>query len=283
MTRWEAGGRTIIQEADPLPKIMGILNLTPDSFSDGGRSATVDEAVARAHRLVQEGANIVDLGGESTRPGSQPVSLAEEQRRVLPVVERLACELDVPLSIDTSKAKVATAAMALGASILNDVTALRGDPAMVEAVASTDAGVVLMHMQGTPWTMQRDPRYSDVVTEVLAFLEERIAWCEARGIPRSRIAIDPGIGFGKTVEHNLELLRRLGRFANLGCVILVGTSRKGFLGELTGQAVADRMVASAVSSLAACVAGARVVRVHDVPAMADALKVWTAIRGGRES
>jgi dihydropteroate synthase len=258
---------------------MGILNLTPDSFSDGGRTDSLESAVAQAHRLVEQGADIVDLGGESTRPGSRPVTIEEEQRRVLPIVERLGRELEIPISIDTSKAEVAAAALALGASIINDVTALRGDPAMAEAIAASGAGVVLMHMRGTPETMQQDPRYDDVVAEVLEFLAGRIAWCETQGIPRSRIAIDQGIGFGKTLAHNMELLRSLHRFATLGCAVLVGTSRKGFLGDLTGRDVAGRMVASAVSSLAACVSGASVVRVHDVAAMADALAIWSAIKG----
>jgi dihydropteroate synthase len=258
---------------------MGILNLTPDSFSDGGRIGSVAAAVAEAQRLARQGAQIIDVGGESTRPGSLPISLDEERKRVLPVVERLVQELEAPLSIDTSKAEVAEAALALGASIINDVTALRGDPAMTKVVAESGAGVVLMHMQGTPATMQHAPRYGDVTAEVLAFLEDRVRWCESQGIPRARIAVDPGIGFGKTFEHNLELLQRLDRFATLGCVVLVGTSRKGFLGTLTGRDVHGRAVASAVSSLAACVAGARVVRVHDVQAMNDALSVWTAVRG----
>ncbi|MFO0892252.1 MAG: dihydropteroate synthase [Isosphaeraceae bacterium] len=258
---------------------MGVLNLTPDSFSDGGKIPTVEDAVVQARRLVSEGAHILDLGGESTRPGSLPVSPEEERRRVLPVVERLAAELNIPLSIDTSKADIAAAAIELGASIINDVTALRGDPGLAEVIARSGAGVVLMHMQGAPATMQRAPHYDDVVAEVLEFLEQRVSWSESRGIPRARIAVDPGIGFGKTLEHNLQLLRSLSRFANLGCTLLVGTSRKGFLGTLTGQDVGQRMVASAVSALAACVSGARVVRVHDVRAMSDALAVWGAQKG----
>lgn len=282
MTRWEARGREILGPADLRPRIMGILNLTPDSFSDGGRIGSVEAAVAQAHRLVREGAQILDIGGESTRPGSRSVPVDEESRRVLPVVEVLVRELEIPLSVDTSKAAVARAAIDLGAAIINDVTALAGDPDMAEVIAGTGAGVALMHMQGTPATMQVNPHYEDVVEEVLAFLDARVSWCETRGISRSRIAIDPGIGFGKTIVHNLELLRNLGRFATLGCALLVGTSRKGFLGTLTGREVGGREVASAVSSLAACDAGARVVRVHDVQAMADALAVWTAIKGWEE-
>jgi dihydropteroate synthase len=282
MTRWEARDRPILAAGDPIPRVMGIVNITPDSFSDGGRSFSPAAAAETARSLIKQGADLLDIGGESTRPGSDPVPLEEELRRLLPVVEQLGAETDVPLSIDTSKAKVAHLALARGASIINDVTALRGDPDMVRVVADSGAAVVLMHMLGTPRTMQDDPRYDDVVSEVLNFLAGRIDWCESRGIPRSRIAIDPGIGFGKRFEHNLQLLRNMKRFANLGCTLLVGTSRKGLLGTLTGRGVSDRAVASAVSSLAACVGGARVVRVHDVPAMVDAIKVWTELRGWGE-
>ncbi len=279
MCRWEARGRLILDETDLRPRIMGILNLTPDSFSDGGRLESIEAAVVEGQQRIRDGADILDLGGESTRPGSRPVTPEEECRRVFPVVERLAGAPDIPLSIDTTKAEVAAGALARGASIINDITALDGDPAMAEVVAGSGAGVVLMHMQGTPATMQDAPHYGDVVGEVLEFLEERVEWCVSRGIPRSRIAIDPGIGFGKTYGHNLQLLRSLRRFANLGCVVLVGTSRKGFLGVLTGQEVANRTVASVVSALAACDLGAGVVRVHDVRAMSDALAVWGAQHG----
>jgi dihydropteroate synthase len=282
MTRWEARDRTILDESDRVPKVMGIVNITPDSFSDGGQTVSTAAAVERATRLVADGADLLDLGGESTRPGADPVPLDEELSRVLPVVGRLAGGTAVPLSIDTSKAEVARRALSLGASVVNDVTALRGDPGMPAVVADSGAGVVLMHMRGVPKTMHVNPQYDDVVGEVRAFLAERIAWCEARGIPRSRIAIDPGIGFGKLDKHSIELLRNLGQFTDLGCVVLVGISRKGVLGKLTGREVGQRMVASAVSSLASCVAGARVVRVHDVAAMADAIKVWTALKGWGE-
>jgi len=282
MTRWEARDRPILAAGDPIPRVMGIVNITPDSFSDGGRSFSPAAAAETARSLIQQGADLLDIGGESTRPGSDPVPLEEELRRLLPVVEQLGAETDVPLSIDTSKAKVAELALARGASIINDVTALRGDPDMVRVVADSGAAVVLMHMLGTPRTMQDDPRYDDVVSEVLNFLAGRIDWCESRGIPRARIAVDPGIGFGKRFEHNLQLLRNLKRFGNLGCTLLVGTSHKGLLGTLTGRGVSDRAVASAVSSLAACMGGARVVRVHDVPSMVDAIKVWTELRGWGE-
>jgi dihydropteroate synthase len=193
-------------------------------------------------------------------------------------VRQLASEVALPLSIDTSKAEVARQALKLGASIINDVTALGGDPAMAQVIADAQAGVVLMHMQGVPQTMQDDPRYDDVVAEVHDFLAARIEWCAKWGIPRERIAIDPGIGFGKTFEHNLQLLRNLDRFVNLGCVVLIGISRKGFLKPITGRSKSERVVGSVVSSLAGCTLGAGVVRVHDVQAMADAIKVWTALR-----
>jgi dihydropteroate synthase len=283
MRRWEARGHTILAENDQVPKVMGIVNVTPDSFSGGGVSLSVEAALDHARDLARQGADLLDLGGESTRPGAEPVSSQEELRRVMPVVEQLASELAHPLSIDTSKAEVARQALKRGASIINDVTALGGDPEMARVVAEFGAGVVLMHMQGVPRTMQRRPLYHDVVTEVLEFLSARIRRCESLGIPRARIAIDPGIGFGKTFEHNLQLLRNLDRFANLGCVVLVGTSRKGFLATLTGRDVSERMVGSAVSSLAACSRGASVVRVHDVGAMVDAIKVWTALRGWGET
>ena len=272
---WEAFRR--------VPGIMGIVNVTPDSFSDGGRTSTVAAAVARALRLIAEGAGLLDIGGESSRPGAEPVALDEELRRVVPVVETLAGQVLVPISVDTTKAEVARRALAAGASIVNDITALQGDPDLGRVVAEAGAGVVLMHMAGTPATMQADPCYGDVVREVRDFLAVRVDWAESQGIPRDRIAIDPGIGFGKTFGHNLELLRNLGQFANLGCALVVGTSRKGVLGSLTGRPVSERATASVVSSLAAAVQGARVVRVHDVGAMADAIQVWTALRGWDES
>ena len=277
MTRWEACGRAIV--ADDVPKVMGIVNVTPDSFSDGGLAGTLEAAVAHALHLVAEGADLLDLGGESSRPGAEPVPLDEELRRVIPVVEALAPLVAVPISVDTTKAEVARQALRAGASIINDIRGLDGDPDLSRLVAEAGAGVVLMHMAGTPQTMQVDPRYDDVVREVRDDLARRIERAEASGIPRDRIAIDPGIGFGKTFEHNLELLRNLDRFANLGCALLVGTSRKGFLGTLTGRPVGERATASVVSSLAAVARGANVVRVHDVGPMVDAIKVWTALHG----
>jgi dihydropteroate synthase len=277
MRGWEACGRLIV--TDRRPRVMGIVNVTPDSFSDGGRVRTPGDAVAHALRMVDEGADLLDIGGESSRPGAEPVSLDEELRRVVPVVEALATRAGVPISVDTTKAEVARRAIAAGASIVNDITALQGDPELTRVVAGTGAGVVLMHMAGTPRTMQANPRYDDVVAEVHAALAGRIETVEALGVPRIRIAIDPGIGFGKTLDHNVKLLRNLDQFATLGCAVLIGTSRKGFLGTLTGRPVDRRVTASVVSSLAAVVKGAGVVRVHDVAAMVDAIRIWTVLHG----
>lgn len=278
MTRWEALGRMIVPADDPAPRVMGIVNATPDSFSDGGRYLGETTAVEHGLRLIDEGAHLLDIGGESSRPGSEPVGLDEELRRVLPVVEGLAAA-GVPVSVDTTRAEVARRAIAAGAAIVNDITAMGGDPEMAQVVADSGAGVVLMHMQGVPRTMQQAPHYDDVVAEVYEFLARRVEWAGSVGIPPERIAIDPGIGFGKTMGHNLRLLRNLGRFATLGCTLLVGTSRKGFLGTITGRPVAERSTASAVSALLAIDDGARVVRVHDVGATVDAIKVWGAVRG----
>src|SRR5512135_3549409 len=268
MIRWEAQGRAIV--TDRVPRVMGIVNVTPDSFSDGGRAWTRDDAVAQALRLVDEGADLLDIGGESSRPGAEPVAAEEELRRVVPVVEALAPRVGAPISVDTTKAEVARRALEAGAAIINDIRALGGDPALPRLAAEARAGVVLMHLAGTPRTMQVHPRYGDVLREVRDYLA-------------ARIAIDPGIGFGKTFEHNLELLRNLDQFATLGCAIVIGTSRKGLLGTLTGRPVSERATASVVSSLAAATQGAHVVRVHDVGPMADAIKVWTALRGWDEA
>jgi dihydropteroate synthase len=277
--RWEARDRAIV--TDRVPRVMGIVNVTPDSFSDRGRTSTAEAAIAHALRLVDEGADLLDIGGESSRPGAATVALEEELRRVAAVVEAVAARVSVPISVDTTKAEVARQALAAGASIVNDINAL-GDPAMAEAAAETRAGVVLMHMAGTPRTMQVDPRYDDVVADVRGVLANRVAAAEALGIPRARIAVDPGIGFGKTLEHNLALLRNLDQFATLGCAVLIGTSRKSLLGKLTGRPLAERATASVVSSLAAVLKGASVVRVHDVAEMVDAIRTWTAIVGWDE-
>ena len=250
---------------------MGIVNVTPDSFSDGGVNLDPDAAAAATRRMVEEGAAIVDIGGESTRPGAEGVSVDEELRRVVPVLERL--EGGVPLSIDTSKAEVARRALDLGAELVNDVTALRGDPAMAEVVAGSDAYLCLMHMLGEPRTMQDDPRYDDVVSDVKAFLEERLAFAVAAGIAEERICIDPGIGFGKTVQQNVELLNRLGELTGLGRPLLFGASRKRFLGRLLGdpEATAGPLPASIAAAVIAVAAGATIVRVHDVRETVEAL------------
>lgn len=273
LSEWTLPDRTIRR-----PAVMGILNLTPDSFSDGGLVPDLDAAVPRAEALVLDGADLLDLGGESSRPGADPVPLDEEIRRVIPVVEALAGRVGRPLSIDTTKAEVARLALRAGASIINDIQGLAGDDAMPRIVAESGAGVVLMHMKGTPRTMQKDPTYADVIAEVYDELARRIERAESFGIERSRIAIDPGIGFGKTAAHNWDLLRNLDRLAGLGCAILIGTSRKRFLGDLTGRGVADRAAASVASSLLAIDRGADIVRVHDVAPMADAAKVWSAMQ-----
>jgi dihydropteroate synthase len=276
---WDAKDRTIVPALDPIPKVMAIENLTPDSFSDGGQVGEVEHAANRAMELAAQGADLLDIGGESSRPGAAPVSLDEELGRIVPALEAIASRVSVPISIDTTKAEVARRAIQSGAVIINDISALGADAAMRDVVAASGAGIVLMHMRGSPQTMHLDPRYDDVVGEVYDYLARRIEWAEAGGIPRQRIAIDPGIGFGKTNTHSLEILRNLHRFATLGCALLVGISRKGVLGKITGRELSERATASAVSSLAACVAGANVVRVHDVAAMVDAIRVWTAIRG----
>src|SRR5262245_32008425 len=212
-TRWEARGRLIVPGGGGPPRVMGVVNVTPDSFSDGGRNATAAGAAAHAARLVAEGADLLDVGGESSRPGSEPVALEEELRRVVPAVAAIAEAVTMPISVDTTKAEVARRAIAAGASVVNDITALGDDPALAGVVAESGAGVVLMHMRGIPRTMQDDPRYRDIVEEVYAFLARRVEAAEAAGVPRARVAVDPGIGFGKTFEHNLLLLRNLGRFA----------------------------------------------------------------------
>ena len=254
------------------PLIMGIINATPDSFSGDGVALDIDRAVAQARAFVEDGADILDIGGESTRPGATPVEVDEEIRRVVPLIEALR-ELDVPLSIDSFKPEVMRAALAAGATMINDINALRA-PGALEVAAASDAGVCLMHMQGTPQTMQDNPTYADVVAEVELFLDERSEACHAAGIDRNRIVIDPGFGFGKTAEHNLELLRELDRLAATGYPVLVGLSRKSVLGRLTGRKVTERVAASVAAAIAAVAHGASIVRVHDVAATRDALAVW---------
>ena len=257
------------------PLIMGVVNITPDSFSDGGSFATASTALAHARRLVDEGADLIDIGGESTRPGAGGVALEEERRRVLPVLEQLAGGT-VPVSIDTQKPELMREAIAAGASMINDVNALQA-PGAIAAVAQSGVAVCLMHMQGTPADMQTDPHYEDVVAEVLEFFGDRMRAAHAAGIAPDRIVLDPGFGFGKTLEHNLELLRRLDRFNTTGAAVLAGLSRKGMLGRLTGREVDERVYASVAAALIAVENGARIVRVHDVAATRDALAVWTAV------
>jgi dihydropteroate synthase len=259
------------------PKLMGVVNVTPDSFSDGGLYLDSEAAVAHGEKLLRDGAEILDVGGESTRPGAVEVKEDEELRRTQPAVAELASEATV--SIDTSKLAVAEAALDAGASIVNDVTALRRDPEIAALCADRGAGVVLMHMPGNPRTMQDSPTYEDVVGEIKAFLAERIEAAVAAGVDEERIWLDPGIGFGKTVEHNLELLRRLGELRDLGRPLVVGTSRKSFIGRVDGSAVGERLGGTIASSVLAAVEGADVLRVHDVAEIAQAIKVSEAVLG----
>ncbi len=269
---WSCGRFRIALDA---PRLMGVINVTPDSFSDGGQFLDTATAVAHGGALIAEGADILDIGGESTRPGAAEVSVADEMRRVLPVIEGLA-DAGVPLSVDTTKPAVMSAAIAAGASIVNDIQALRS-PGALETLAESEAGVCVMHMQGTPATMQREPRYGDVVSEVLAFLAGRVDALVHAGVVRERIAVDPGIGFGKTLEHNLALLQALPRLHELGCAVLVGLSRKSMLGALTGRATGERLAASVGGALWCGLHGTDIIRVHDVRETRDALAVWRAL------
>jgi len=261
-----------------LPCVMGILNVTPDSFSDGGRFTQLEAAVAQGIAMARDGAAIIDVGGESTRPGSDRVSLDEELARVLPVIERLRAETSAVVSIDTYKAEVARQALAAGAALVNDVSALRMDPAMVEVVAETGAPAILMHMQGEPKTMQQDPHYDDVVDDVRAFLEERMGFALARGVDEEQLLIDPGIGFGKTVAHNLVLLRGLARLKELGRPLVLGASRKRFLGAILGAEPGGRLIGTVASTVIGLMNGADVVRAHDVRENFEALRVVLALR-----
>jgi dihydropteroate synthase len=266
-------------------RIMGVVNVTPDSFSDGGRFLAADAAVAHGRRLAAEGADILDVGGESTRPpgvsgpddpGARPVSVDEELQRVLPVIEGLAAGEAAQISVDTYKPAVAEAAADAGASCVNDVTAFRGDPGMAGVVADRGLECCLMHMLGEPRTMQEDPRYDDVVDEVRAFLEQRLAFAIGEGVPEARVMLDPGIGFGKSLEHNLELLARLDEIAAIGRPVVVGTSRKSFLGKVTGRGVGERLAATIATNVLAWERGASVFRVHDVAPVRDALAMAAA-------
>ena len=259
------------------PLLMGVVNVTPDSFYDGGCFLDAEAAVAHAVQLVEEGADLLDIGAESTRPGADSVNEAEERRRAIPVVAAVARAVTVPISIDTSKASVARAALDAGAVLVNDVTALRGDPAMADVVARTGAGIVLMHMHGTPRTMQQAPHYDDVVGEISEFFEERIRFAMAHGIVRRQIILDPGIGFGKLLVHNLTLLARLRAFEPFECPLLVGVSQKAFLGQLVDRPVQERQWSTAAAVAMAVDRGAGILRVHDVKAMKDVVQVAVAI------
>ncbi len=272
---WQLKNRVL--EFGTLPCIMGIVNVTPDSFSDGGRYADHAAAVAHGLKLIEQGAGILDIGGESTRPYSTPVSAEDELARVIPVIEGLADRTDVPISIDTSKAEVALAAVNAGAEIINDVTGLEGDPAMIDVAVQTSAGICAMHMQGTPQTMQDDPRYEDVVADILGYLAQRRDWLIEQGVQRDRICLDPGIGFGKSHEHNLTLLAHVARFHETGCPILVGHSRKGFIKKYSHDETAARIPGTLAVSLNLARAGIQVIRVHDVLETRQGLLMQQAI------
>lgn len=266
-------GRNLVLDR---PRLLGIVNATPDSFSDGGLHATVDAAVAHGLRLAEAGADALDVGGESSRPGAAGVDEAEELRRIIPVISRLVLETTLPISVDTSKAEVMRAAVGVGAGMVNDVNALRGEGAL-QAAAELAVPVCLMHMRGEPRSMQDNPEYDDVVAEVHRFLAERIFACEMSGIDRRRLVVDPGFGFGKTLQHNLRLLAELGRFADLGVPLLAGLSRKSMIGALTGRSVGERLHGSVAAALIAAQHGALILRVHDVAATRDALAVWEGV------
>ncbi|BFI96079.1 MAG: dihydropteroate synthase [Rhodanobacter sp.] len=273
----DCAGRKLVLDR---PRVAGILNITPDSFSDGGRFAHVDAAVAHGLALAEQGADLLDVGGESTRPGAGDVSAEEEIRRVVPVIEQLAKRTSLPIAIDTSKPEVIRAAVAAGAGMVNDVYALRREGAL-DAAAELGVPVCLMHMQGEPRSMQDAPHYDDVVGEVHRFLTDRLFACELAGIDKRRVMVDPGFGFGKNLEHNLALLRALERFADLGSGVYVGLSRKSMIGELTGRPSPDeRAAGSAAAALIAVQRRARLVRVHDVAATVDALAVWRGVSAG---
>ena len=279
---WQVAERIFHFQRPPAtaPLLMGIVNTTPDSFSDAGQFLAPDQAVSHALRLIDEGADIIDIGGQSTRPGSDPVTLDIELARVLPVIEGLRNRSDVLISIDTSKAEVAHRAVAAGARIINDVSSLRDDPGMLDVVKSSGAGVIIMHMLGTPKTMQHAPTYTNVVVEVRSFLAERVAWLTAQGVARDRIAVDPGIGFGKTHEHNLQLVRDLHQFCDLGRPICLGASRKGFIGKILNRLTDQRAIGSAAVALAGYLRGAAILRVHDVAVTRDLITMARAIERG---
>lgn len=273
-------GETLYDGSRPL--IMGILNITPDSFYPGSRYPDTGKAVEKAIEMVEQGADIIDIGGESSRPGAEQISVDEESARVMPVIEALAAagtSPPVPISIDTCRAVVACQAIEKGACVVNDISALRLDPDMADVVSSTGASVVLMHMQGTPKTMQSDPKYDNVVEDILAFLKERVHYAVSHGIPKERIIVDPGIGFGKNLDHNLAILRDINRFHETGCAMLVGASRKSMIGKITGSPAEDRLWGTAAITAHCVLNGVEIHRVHDVASMRQVCDVAAAIRG----
>ena len=261
-----------------LPKIMGILNVTPDSFSDGGQFDSVASACSQAEAFVVSGADIIDIGGESTRPFAEPVTEQEELDRVIPAIRSIRSKHSISISIDTTKVEVARQALAAGADIINDISALRKDPNMLVLLQETSVPVIIMHMQGTPGDMQVKPHYDNVITDIKAFFEERLSWLIKNGITPDRITLDPGIGFGKTLAHNLSILKHLAEFKDLGCALLLGHSRKRFIGTITGLAVEERDLPTAVVSALSCSSGVDILRVHDVAATSHALKMVEAIQ-----
>lgn len=274
---WRLRSQTLM--FDDYPRLMGIVNVTPDSFSDGGEFLATHRAVEHGLRLVEDGADLLDIGGESTRPYATPVTVTEEIDRVLPVIEALVRQAQVPISIDTSKSAVADLALQAGAEVINDVTGLSGDPQMLAVAMKWQAGVCAMHMQGTPQTMQDHPHYDDVVAEIMAYLQDRRDQLLSAGLDRDRICLDPGIGFGKTHQHNLTLLAGCGAFHGLGQPLLVGHSRKGFMGKVLGDATADRTAATVGASLALAQRGVQVLRVHDVRPVREAVRMFAAAGG----
>lgn len=271
---WRLRTRTLQLTRQPL--LMGIVNVTPDSFSDGGKFHDPSRAVDHALQLADEGADLIDIGGESTRPYSQPVTVEQELERVLPVIEAVRCHSEIPVSVDTSKSKVAESALQAGAEVINDVTGLSGDPRMVEIARQSQAGICAMHMQGTPANMQDSPSYQNVVEDIYNYLEQRLSALIESGIQRDRICLDPGIGFGKTHQHNLTLVAECGRFHDLGQPVLVGHSRKGFLAKVLGDPEADRLAATVGIALVLATRGIQVIRVHDVKPVRDALRLFAA-------
>jgi dihydropteroate synthase len=261
----------------PIPQIMGILNVTPDSFSDGGLFLSVDAALNKAHQMVKDGATIIDIGGESTRPGADPVSVPEELDRVLPIVEKIRAELPILISVDTSKAQVMREAIAAGADMINDVMALRGEGSIAAVASSDTVQICLMHLQGEPRTMQHNPHYDNVVNDIKTFLLERIQTCLEAGIAKNRLILDPGFGFGKTLEHNLLIMKKLQQFTELGYPVLVGVSRKSMIGQVLNKPVTERLYGSLALAVLAITKGATIIRTHDVAATMDALKMTHAV------